>query len=105
MPSFGEVDGKVAEMRPVVRGDKRGDAGPHSPQRPALAEDDEQQAQGDHHAKHRLYVVECRRRARAGTQMQVVERHRVVEDQQSGENPDDDASEQHESTRLHCCWC
>lgn len=93
MPTLGEIDGQVPEMRPILRCNKPGDAGPHSPQSPAVAKNDEQQTESNQHTKDRLYVFECCMNTGADAQIQIAEGIGVVKDQQSGENKDDQASE------------
>ena len=93
MPTQGEIDGQVPEMRPIVRCNKPDDTDPHPRQSPAFAKDDEQQTESNHHSKDRLYVFECCMSTGAGAQIQIAQGKDVVIDQQSGESKDDQASE------------
>ena len=101
MPTEGEIDGQVPEMRPIVRSNKPGDTGPHPPQSPAVAKYDEQQTESNHHSKDRLKVFECCMSTGSGAQIQIVQGKGVVIDQQPGENKDDHAPEKEKSARLH----
>ena len=94
MPSFGEIDGQMSKMRPVMRCHKPADIEPHAPQCPAHAKDIQQQAHGDEHTKHRLHSIEERMRSVAVAEVHFVKREAVVEDQQTGENKDDQTPDQ-----------
>ena len=93
MPTLGEIDGQVPEMRPIVRCNKPGDTGPHPPQSPAFAKYDEQQTERNHNTKDRLYVFECCMSTGASGHKQIAEGKGVVTDKQSGESKDDQAPE------------
>ena len=101
MRALQETEGKVEEIRPIVRCDKTGDGDPHAIQRWSLVQDHESQAADDEDTQDRLRVpiriistgIADIVDIRAGAKVQVVERVCMVENQEAGERANDQPSD------------